>query len=412
MLTLLTSLALALPPEAGATGIAEFTNGEGPDVGGYGAGLFATSWVTPWLAVDGHVQVVAGAEGVQVSFFPEVRLRVTGGDPARGALALAAGFGARFPSDVLARGTIGAVADIPVSERVFVRPQVRYLFSDLATPGAGQFGVGLVWRGRPVVEAAPVIAEVAPAPVAAPPPAPTGVQVDPPGALVWLPHPVCQWVPAAEVGALMAQLLPEDRIRFVAAGYLPQETVVGGLGAIALKEAPAQGSVLVVAEPGDVVSLGGQEIRTGADGVAVISVPEGVVSGVVTGGGRVAPFETAVGNGFAVWVRAPSARPLRIDFARGETALGPDDLERLGAAARSAGGWMYIVQGSASPDGNAALNGKLADERAAAVAQALYAAGMARNRVVVRPAVVAGADVDPAAARFALVMPVPLGGGP
>lgn len=408
MLIWLTTAAFALPPEAGAMGLAEFTNGEGPDVGGYGADLFATAWATPWLGVDGHVQLVGGVDGAQVSFFPELRIRVTGGDPARGALALAAGFGARFPSEVIPRGTVGAVADIPVSDVVFIRPQVRYLFADVASPGAGQFGLGVVWRGRVKVE--PVaVPDPVPQPVVAE--APPAVRVDPAGAMVWLPHPVCEWIPAARVGDMVGKLLPADRLRFAAAGYLPQEATAGGLGDITLRPAPAQGSILVVAESGDSVKIGGQEVVTAADGVALVSVPEGVVTGSVVGGGRSVSFEVAVGSGYAVWVRAPEPHAIRIAFGRGVSTLAPADLAIVSDVAHAAGGWTFLVQGSASADGTASANLSLADERSAVVAAALYAAGIPASRVVVRPAVVADEHTDPVVARSAVLIPVPIGGG-
>lgn len=387
-------------------GLAEFTNGQGPDVGGYGADVFGTLWATPWLGVDGHLQFVASDAGVQFSFFPELRLRVTGTDPAQGGLSIAAGFGARFPSDQIPRGTVGAVADIPVSPQIFIRPQVRYLFADLATPGAGQFGLGVVWRPKakvvpPPPPPDPVVEPVAPV-----------VSVDPGDAMVWLPHPVCQWVPASQLAATAATLSSEDLLRFVAAGYLPRVLPAGDLAEVKLTPAPPQGSVVVVGRPGDEVRLAGQTLRAASDGVALVSVPEGIVSGTVVGGGRTEAFEVAVGSGFAVWVRASDPEPLRMGFAQGSAEVGAADRERIAALAASAGGWTFVVRGSASAEGDPAANGVLADRRAAAVAALLYAAGVPASQVTVSPPVVAPPDLPVDAARSVLLVAVPARGAP
>lgn len=397
--------ALAAPAELGASVLAEFTGDQGPDTGGYGAGVVVTSPLSRWVAVDGRVQLVAGDTGAVLTFFPELRVRVTGGEDDRGSLGLAAGLGARFPSEIVPRGTLAAVADVAVNDRLRIRPEVRYLFSDIAEPGAGQFALGVVWRER---EAEPAPIPVA-APVVVPEPAPAApaVSLTPPDARVWVPHPVCRWVPAAEVAALLPQLRPEDRVRVIAAGHLPVETDASHLPGTVLPPAPPQGSVVVVAEPGDLVTVGGQEVRVSADGVAVLNVPQGVITGSVAGGGRVAPVEVAVGDGHAVWVRVPEPRPVRVDFDRGSAELDPAEVELLTQMAGRAGGWMFLVQGSASRDGNPTLNEGFAAARAEAVAAVLRGAGLPADRVVVRSPVVA--PVDDPGARFAVVTPIPAG---
>lgn len=396
----LLALAFAAPAELGASALAEFTGNEGPDPGGYGGQLAITSPLSSWVALDGRVQILGSAEGAQLTFFPEVRVRVTGGPADAGSLGLTAGLGARFPSEVVPRGTLGAVADVPLNERFRIRPEVRYVFSSIAQPGAGQFALGVVWREREPEVPVPVV--VTPEP----PPPPVGLT--PSDARIWVPHPVCRWVAASELPSLLEQLRPEDRVRVAASGHLPLVTDAANVAGTVLAPVPPQGSVVVVAEPGDLVAVGGHEVRVSSDGVVVLTVPEGLVSGSVSGGGRLAPVEVAVGDGHVVWVTVPEPTSFRVEFERASAELDAAAVATLQEMAQRAGGWMFLVQGSASPDGNPTLNQGYATARAEAVAAVLRSAGVAPERVVVRGPVVSA--VDEPGARYALVTPLPSGG--
>lgn len=404
MILALFGIALATPSDIAVQGLAEFTNDQGPDAGGYGVGASISLYLRDWLAVDAHAQVMPTAETTTVTFFPELRVRVTGSEDAQGALFLAAGGGARFPGQPLGRGTIGAIAEIRASDSIRIRPELRYLFSKPDIPGAGQFALGVAWRPRPqVVE--PV------EPVAAPVALLAKEWIKPPDAQVWIPHPVCEWVPAGEIAGVLERLKPEDRIRVVASGYLPAEFTVGGFGPTTLQPAPDQGSLLVVGSPGDLLEVGGRQVPVAADGVVLMSVPQGEVHGVVVGGGRRTPVDAAVGVGTAVWVRVAPPGPIRVDFGKNDTAISEAFGARLAEVAGAAGNWTFMVRGSASPDGNAAHNLVLAEARAKAVAEFLVASGIPRGRVFVAPPMVQReALVGEERLRFAEVVPMPAEG--
>jgi hypothetical protein len=141
-----------------------------------------------------------------------------------------------------------------------------------------------------VVFGADALVSLAPrAPVSVAPAAPSSA------GRVWVPHPVCDWVPADEAEALLAALGPE------VANQAPHVHAADEAAA----PSSALGGVVIVAAPGDTLAVGAITVDTGGDGTAVIASAEGPVVIDVSGGGRAARIEGEVSGGYTVWLRAP-----------------------------------------------------------------------------------------------------------
>lgn len=167
------------------------------------------------------------------------------------------------------------------------------------------------WSGEPVallnVDFVRRFARTTPLPRPAPvslapiPPPPTEERV-------WVPHPVCAWLPAEEAQRLAEDLgldlasSPPGRVTELEPDALPAASPV--------PEGSTFGAVVVVALPGDRLSVGGRSFPIEEDGTAVFGAPVGNVTVRVEGGGRVAEVEGAVAKGYAIWLRAPPARSL------------------------------------------------------------------------------------------------------
>lgn len=362
--------------------------------------------LTPRLAVEGLFQGGLSAElAPRLSLRPELRLRLTPPDPERGGLSLLAGYGVGLRPSPLPEGAFGLALDLPPGERVGVRVQGRYVLDGLS-PSSFQLALGGVWtRAEAAPEPEPVV-EAEPLPV---------LEVNPPEAMAWLPHPYCAWLPVSEVARLLPSLDPALQLQIVAQGYLPAQLTAGAPAQLTLESAPRQGSVIVVARPGDVLQVDGRPVVVGADGVAVVSAREGLVQVEVRGGGRRLEQELAIGTGLALWVRVPDPVAAEVRFALGSSAVVEAERARIAEIARLAEGWRFEVQGSASPEGDAASNLVLADERARAVAALLIDAGLPTDRVTFLPAVVApqvAEGQDPAALRVATIRALPARGSP
>lgn len=254
-----------------------------------------------------------------------------------------------------------------------------------------------------------------PPPPPAPPPAAPAVMplaVSPDGAMVWLPHPWCRWMPV-EGGVLVT---PPDlagaAARVSAPGYHAAEVTLGATAALTLDPVQPQGALVVVASPGDRLWTGEAELSAGPDGVAVVRAPSGRVEVEVVGSGRRATLVAGVSTAHVTWVRAPEPEPLVIRFAVGSAKLAPRSAERLAELVDAAGGSSFSVAGGASPEGNAAANAVLARDRAASCAAALQAAGLAADRIEVRSEPqIAERSAEPAATRTCIVTPLGFGGG-
>lgn len=321
-------------------------------------------------------------------------------DPSHGP-SLVLDYGVRRSSAGLApAGSVGVAWDLPRRTRTGRLRLGGGLQVHGITPDAGVFTVGWAW-GPP---AAPVADAPEPEPEGAPARFPDDTRI-------WLPHPVCRWVSEAELDDVLADLPDDQRAQVHAAAHATLFTQAGELDGAALRPAPQQGALLVVGEPGDRVRVGEREVSAGVDGVVQLTVPEGMVTAEVVGGGRRATVSAAISVGHGTWVRVSDPAPAVVEFAAGSASLGSEAREVVAALARDAGGWRYELQGGFSPEGNRAANVALATRRAEAVRAAFLEAGLSPDQVAVVPAAVPEDATDAASRRVCTVRPRPADGG-
>jgi len=279
-------------------------------------------------------------------------------------------------------------------------------FSDL------EWTLGVSWApGQGALEEEAVAEE---APAEAPPveepaaEAPPAALVEPEDALVWAPHPICRWVPGAELEALRAEVGEDFPLRVTAPGHLP--SLVEGDGDVSLQAAPPQGALVIVASAGDALTAGGASIPVGGDGLAVLNAPEGPIEIVIEGAGRRASYDLAVGSGYGIWLRAPPVEPRRVLFPVGGAALSAAEAEALAPLADHPGGYAYTVVGSFSPEGALEANLARARQRAEAVRDALIAAGLPPERALAAEPAEPEPGLTPAQQRSVQIRPTPAEG--
>ena len=261
---------------------------------------------------------------------------------------------------------------------------------------------------RPLPEPEPVQPEPdptsAPEPeselVAEPEPAPP-LAVEPDYALVWIPHPVCAWVPAAESGPLLAEYNGDQPIQVSASGFLPA-AVEPGAGPVELEPAPEQGGIIVSSWPGDEVIVGEQTLLAGGSGVAVVSAPAGPVQLVVRGSGRQADIDGYVGDGLVLWVTVPDPEPTLVLFDSGSNSLNAGARAALTAIAQNMGSAVVELIGGSSPEGNPAANDRLSRQRAEAVKAFLIERGVREDQLVVGTPEVADGPPGPTQRRVTI----------
>lgn len=376
----------------GLHGVGSVGTDPAPMVKTVGLGGTAGLELSPRVRAELLAQGTYGADrSLHGSVRPE--LRITPRPHPDVDLALTAGYGLGL-GPVRPQGALGLSL-----ERGPLRLDARWLV-DGVTPEQAQLAVGWTWGRAPEPEPEPVV-EVVPEPVVAP-----VLDVAPADAVVWVPHPWCRWMTVGEASLLLGELPPDLRLQILAGGYLPGEATAGGDLSIALREAPEQASLVVSAQPGDVVQFGDAVVPT-ADGSVVATVPLHDLVVTVVGGGRTEVHELSPANGYALWVRTQDAQPLTVRFPVNSSTLQPEQRAEIVAIAEAAGGWSFQVQGGASPEGDPERNRKLADARGRAVADALIEAGLDPARVEYLP-VVAPTESDQAfeQLRFATITPV------
>jgi outer membrane protein OmpA-like peptidoglycan-associated protein len=360
--------ALLTLPLASATTWGAYVVGGGADAPAedrayVGLGGIASWTMSPRLMAELHTQAgVTALMGPRVDARPEARVRLTGLD-SKNAVVFIGGYGVSARPELGPSGALGFGLDLPTGARGVFRLDLR-MVTDGLTPATAELSLGLV-RAPP----APVIAAPEPAPEASQP-------------LVWLPHPYCEWVPADELARHWSRLPPEHQVWAVAPGGVPQLLPPGQqeVTALELTPRPEQGGLVLVGIPGDKLMVGDVSLSVGADGVAVLITPEGVVEATVVGGGRREELVAAV-SGHVVYLRAGRPEPVMVRFPKSSATLSGDDIERLHELARATEGWEYELQGSASPEGAADVNTRLAEERAAATRAVLEAAGVPPEKI-------------------------------
>ena len=307
--------------------------------------------------------------------------------------------------------SLGAAVDLPTDRRWGWRVGGGWEAGvhDGALEGVARLSLtALLPPVRPVIET--VLVEVPPA---IPPEEhePLTLSGAPEDATVWVPHPICAWVPASQAEALLAgldePLSPEATLALVAEGYAPDHVHAEGAQTFELKPEPDRGALLVLAWPGDQISVSGSTVPTGADGVAVYQAPEGRVNIDVRAGGQRQTYKAALANGFAVWVRIRPPPPVQVLFNQGKSELTPAALAQINAMASDAGGWSFVLQGAYSAEGSLNYNNRLARERGQNVGSALMAAGVPAEHIAYLEPPPADPNRDPASQRACNVLAVP-----
>jgi hypothetical protein len=223
-----------------------------------------------------------------------------------------------------------------------------------------------------------------PVSAAAPPsPLPLALQGTPEGSRVWVPHPVCAWVPASEAADLLAPLPPNTRVEVHAPGALPATVSLSATEPLSLLPAPRQGGLVVSVSPGDRLRVEGGEVPVTADGVAVLNVREGPVHIEVEQISGTTALEGAVAAGHTLWLQAPPPTALILRFAAGSNL--PDDAAVSALTALPLDRYAWSVQGSYSPEGDPTANLSLAKTRAAAAVALLRAAGVPESQIDLLP---------------------------
>jgi hypothetical protein len=222
---------------------------------------------------------------------------------------------------------------------------------------------------------------------------------------VWLPLSALQ----------KADLPPELSARLLIPDRVPTDVTISSVASAEPAPLPDQGSLIVVASPGDHVRLGESTLPVGPDGVLVLTAPRGAVLLEIIGGGRIQTVQTLMPAQHAVYLRAEAPpRQLHIPFALNSDRV--DDLNRaeIARVVSLAGDWSFELLGSASPEGDRKRNLALAEGRAREVQAELQRLGVPAERVRLLPAIVGEAQPggDPAQLRYAILRPVAPGGGP
>ncbi len=238
-----------------------------------------------------------------------------------------------------------------------------------------------------------------------------GLGIVPADATIWVPHGHCVHTPAADAHRSLEHLDAEQPVVVSAPGYLPAFVPADGLSGLELEPAPPQGALVVVAAPGDLVQVDGVAVSVGADGVALLSVPEGSHRVQITGGGRRSEGSIAVSQGHATWLRPPEAEPYRALFTVGSAELSASERERLGQLSAQRGDYGYVLQGGYSPEGDPDANEALAQARAEVARDVLIEAGVPTDLLDLQPIAVPTLDGDFELQRSCLITPVP-GGRP
>lgn len=364
-------LALLTLPVVSATTWGAYVAGGGADAPAedrayVSLGGIASWTVNPRLMAELHTQGgVTAWMGPRVDVRPEARVRLSALD-SQNAVVFVGGYGVSARPELGPSGAVGFGLDLPTGARGVLRVDMR-LVTDGLTPATAELSLGVV-RAPPT-----------PTPVAAPP----EPEPEPTSPLVWLPHPYCEWVPAEELTRHWSRLPADQQVWARAPGGTLQLLPPGQpeVTTLSLTPRPAQGGLVLVGIPGDQLMVGEVRLSVGADGVAVLVTPEGVVEATVVGGGRRESLQAAVVSGHVVYLRAGRPEPVMVRFPKSSAAVSGDDIERLHALARATAGWEYELQGSASPEGAADVNARLAAERAAATRAVLEAAGVPPEKI-------------------------------
>ncbi len=309
-------------------------------------------------------------------------------------------------------GALGLSVDLPARRRLTPRVSAGWELSraDADLRGGATLSLSLLVPPPPATPT-PAVVEAPPPPPPPKPREPLDLELVPAEAEVWVPHPVCAWVPASQAELLLAgldePLSPEATLELVAAGYVPEHVHAEGKQEVSLEPAEDRGALLVLAHPGDTVRVGGVALPVDGRGLALMQAPEGRVTVEVLAGGVRQEYKAALANGYAVWIRAKAPPPTQILFAQGVSELSASNLERIRQIATNAAGWSFVLQGAYSYEGSLNVNNRLARERGLNVGAALLAAGVPADRIAYLDPPPADPNKDPATQRACNILAVP-----
>ena len=369
-----------------------------------------------WL-IEGQSTSAAGQEGARFTLMAGARRYLSEPFTGQGALSVSAAAGVDlFGWDPTL--SLGVALDLPTSRRWGWRVGGGWEAgpSDGALEGVARLSLtALIGPPRPVevVEVTPP----PPPPEEEPEPLPFLLEGEPEDARVWVPHPVCAWVPASEAEALMASLdqplSPDSMLEVLAEDYASEHVHPVGEQHVELVPEPDRGALVVLAWPGDQIRVSGaalaapQEVPTGEDGVAVLTAPEGRLDIEVRAGGQRQSYKAALANGYAVWVRVRPPPPAQVLFNQGHSELTTAARAQIADMASDAAGWSFVLQGAYSAEGSLNYNNRLARERGLNVGQALMDAGVPADHIAYLDPPPADPNKDPVTQRACIVLAVP-----
>ena len=324
-----------------------------------------------------------------------------------GALSVSAAVGVSVlnPAGV---GAVGVAWDLPLRRRWTGRVEGGWLLAS-SGDGGGRLALSVLVPPRPAREVHAIAAE-APPPAPEAPPEPASLTADA-GALVWVPHPICAWLPVDEANALLAALpatLPTgSTLEVHADGAAPGFAAASGHTDVSLTPAATQGALLVLGYPGDRVSVDGVPVAVGEDGVSMVNAAPGRVAVQVAAGGQLQEYKAALARGYAVWLRVRPPPKTAVFFSFNSSDLSDRTRAQVTALADNAAGWSFVLQGAYSFEGSLNYNRKLAQERARVVGALLEEAGIPSDRIAYLDPPNADPNADPTTQRACNIIAVP-----
>lgn len=345
--------------------------------------------LTPWVAAR-----------------PELRFFLSPRQAPVASLSVTAGGGVRWADQLHPDIALGAALDLPGTGRFAPRLAARTLLDPTGEGSTILLTAGVSWpRPQPPPQ---------PEPQPAPPSAPLHEPLPPPEPYVWVPHPVSACVLESELARMTGGAMDAPGTPGAPTGHATSAVaVLTPLDLQALMN-PSQGSLVVAAHPGDQVVVGQIQLPLGDDWTAVTTVAEGPVEVTILGAGRVQHLSPSIAAGYAVWMRSNTdLSPHIVTFDQGSAELSEADLVWLRGLVDKAGLYRFELLGSYSPEGTDRLNRELAQRRAVAVRDALLAAGLSLDQIVLLPSPQsADPDGDPARQRACIITPAAPAGGP
>jgi len=326
--------------------------------GGVGGGIGA-GWSQVEVMLELDAVLTDGPQGVisQGMVHPRLSLFPSAEEGPRGHLIV--GGGAWSRPDLVGVVEAGAGLDLSAGP---LRPRIT------ATYVAGADGSGRAMVTLGVVRH----------PTPEPEPEPVAMVPRFDAAMVWVPDPVCEWLPPDDAGSSWGATEAEVD----GATVVPQPATVAAEGS----QNAALGDLVVAAFPDDQVTIDGEPLAVDRDGIAWTQAPAGRVEVAVLGGGRQVEATVAVAPQGTLWYSAPAPdTTVRVTFDAGSAQLSDGALAQLAQFRDQLASWPVQVWGSFSPEGIDTDNEALARARAEAVAAALEEAGVPPGRVTVLP---------------------------